>query len=175
MQTAKVGLMLLTGVCSAPAMAAMTLTSTDLKPEAEIASAHIYPRCGGENISPQLSWSGAPTETKSFVLTMIDTSVTPAQWSHWVVVDIPADVTSLARGVKTLPGAAMQIPSNFGDPHYDGPCPPAGSGLHRYELTIWALASPKFSVSADMKATELKDALTAAALSHATLAGLVTR
>jgi phosphatidylethanolamine-binding protein (PEBP) family uncharacterized protein len=55
MQTAKVGLMLLTGVCSAPAMAAMTLTSTDLKPEAEIASAHIYPRCGGENISPQLS------------------------------------------------------------------------------------------------------------------------
>ena len=106
---------------------------------------------------------------------MIDTSVRPAQWSHWVVADIPADVTSLARGTKILAGSARQIAGNFGDPHYDGPCPPPGSGLHRYELTIWALPVPSFPVSADMKATELTAALTAAALGHASLAGSVAR
>src|ERR1700730_1125399 len=57
---------------TAPAMAAMTLTSNDIQPGAEIPPAQIYPRCGGENISPQLSWDGAPAGTKSFVLTMID-------------------------------------------------------------------------------------------------------
>ena len=102
----------------------MTLSSADLQPESAIPLAHIYPRCGGQNISPQPSWSGAPAQTQSFVLTMIDTSVQPAQWSHWVVVDIPATITSLARGATTMPGAAIQVPSNFGDPYYDGPCPP---------------------------------------------------
>jgi Raf kinase inhibitor-like YbhB/YbcL family protein len=175
MRIAKLVLLLLAGVCNSPTMAAMTLTSADLKPGAEISLAQIYPRCGGDNISPQLSWGGAPSGTRSFVLTVIDTSVQPAQWSHWVVVDIPADVTSLTRGIKTLPGSASQIASNFGDTHYDGPCPPSGSGLHRYELTIWALAVPSFSVAPDMRAKELKAALAAAALARATLAGSVTR
>lgn len=175
MRITKVGFVLLVGVCGAPAMAAMTLASADLASGAEISLAQIYPRCGGENVSPQLSWSGAPPGTKSFVLTMIDTSVKPAQWSHWIVVDIPAKVTSLARGFKAPPAGATQISSNFGDEYYDGPCPPTGSGVHRYELTLWALAIPKFQVAADMKATELTDALTRASLDHATLAGTVTR
>lgn len=175
MQLAKIGFVLLSGGCGAPAMAAMTLTSADLAAGAAISAAQIYPRCGGENISPQLSWSGAPAGTKSFVLTMIDTSVKPAQWSHWIMVDIPVKVTSLARGFTTPPGDATEISSNFGDAHYDGPCPPTGSGLHRYELTIWALPTPKFSVPADMKANELTKALSSVALGHATLAGSVTR
>jgi phosphatidylethanolamine-binding protein (PEBP) family uncharacterized protein len=98
MPTATRGLLLAGALCASPAMAAMFLASADLEPGAAIAPAQIYPRCGGENISPQLSWGGAPRGTRSFVLTMIDTSVRPAQWSHWVVADIPADVTSLARG-----------------------------------------------------------------------------
>lgn len=60
-----------------PAMAAMSLTSNDIQPGTFISRAQIYPRCGGGNISPQLSWSGVPTGTKSFVLTMIGTSVKP--------------------------------------------------------------------------------------------------
>jgi Raf kinase inhibitor-like YbhB/YbcL family protein len=175
MPTATRGLLLAGALCASPAMAAMSLASADLEPGAVIAPAQIYPRCGGENISPQLSWGGAPRGTRSFVLTMIDTSVRPAQWSHWVVADIPADVTSLARGTKILAGSARQIAGNFGDPHYDGPCPPPGSGLHRYELTIWALPVPSFPASADMKATALTAALTAAALGHASLVGSVTR
>lgn len=175
MRRTLLGLALLAASLAAPAMAAMTLSSADLQPGATVAPAQIYPRCGGENISPQLSWSGAPAGTQSFVLTMIDTSVQPAQWSHWVVVNIPANITSFARGIKTLPGAARQIPSNFGDPYYDGPCPPAGSGTHQYEITLWALPTPTFSVAADMKATDLSDALKKLALDHASLVGVVSR
>lgn len=175
MRVRETGLVLITVACGAPAMAAMTLRSADLKPDADIPLAQIYPRCGGENISPQLSWSEAPTGTKSFVLTMIDTSVKPAQWSHWIVVDIPAEVTGLPRDLKVPPRGATQVASNFGDPHYDGPCPPTGSGRHRYELTIWALPVPKFSVATDMKASELTKALAGASIEHATLVGTVTR
>lgn len=165
----------LAAVLAAPAMAAMTLSSADLQPGATLAPAQIYPRCGGENVSPQLSWSGAPVGTKSFVVTMIDTSVEPAQWSHWVVVDVPPTTTSFARGIKTLPGSAKQIPSNFGDPYYDGPCPPDGSGIHRYEITVWALPTPTFSVAADMKATDLSEALKKVAVDRASLVGVVSR
>ncbi len=165
----------LLGILAAPAMAAMTLTSADLKPGAAIAAAQIYPRCGGENVSPQLTWAGAPAATKSYVLTMIDTSVKPAHWSHWVVVDLPPEVLSLARGAKTLPGHARAIPSNFGDPFYDGPCPPDGSGEHQYQITVWALGSASLAIAPDMPAMELETLLARAALDHATLVGTVKR
>ena len=133
---------------AAPALAAMTLTSSDIQPGAPIPAAQIYSRCGGQNISPQLTWSGAPAGTKSFVLTMIDISVKPSQWSHWVVVDLPPETTSLARGMKAFPGTAKAITSNFGDANYDGPCP---------------------------LAADLSSKLSRIALDRADLAGFVTR
>jgi Raf kinase inhibitor-like YbhB/YbcL family protein len=160
---------------TAPAMAAMTLTSSDIQSGAEIPPAQIYPRCGGENISPQLSWSGAPAGTKSLVLTMIDISVKPSQWSHWIVVDLPADATSLARGTKTLPGNAKAIPSNFGDAHYDGPCPPTGTGVHEYQLTIWALPISTISFAADAPAADVSSRLSKIAVGQASLTGFVKR
>jgi Raf kinase inhibitor-like YbhB/YbcL family protein len=160
---------------AAPVMAAMTLTSTDIRPGAEIPAAQIYPRCGGRNISPQLTWSGVPAGTKSFVLTMIDISVKPSQWSHWVVVDLPPDSTSLARGAKTLPGAAKAITSNFGDADYAGPCPPTGTGRHEYRLTIWALPVATNAIAADLVAADLSSKLSQTALDHADLTGFVTR
>ena len=125
-------LVLLTGTASA----AMSLTSTDVRSGAVIPAAHIYPRCGGQNISPALSWSGAPSGTKSFVLTMIDVDVKPDGWSHWVVVNLPATVKSLPLRATSLPGGAKAIVSNFGDAAYAGPCPPKGTGVHHYEFTI---------------------------------------
>jgi hypothetical protein len=160
---------------AAPAMAAMTLTSNDIQEGGEIPSAQIYPRCGGQNISPELSWRGAPAGTKSLALTMIDTSVKPSHWSHWIVVDLPPAATRLARGVKALPGGGRAISSNFGDASYDGPCPPSGSGLHEYQLTIWALPIPTITFAVDMKATDLSARLAKIALDHATLTGFVKR
>ena len=163
-------LFILTGTASA----AMSLTSTDVRSGAVIPTAHIYPRCGGENISPALSWSGAPKGTKSFVLTMIDLDVKPDEWSHWVVVGLPAAVNSIPRGAASLPGGAKAIVSNFGDAAYAGPCPPKGTGVHHYQFTIWALPAAEISLADDAKATTLTALLSRQALDQASLVGLVS-
>jgi Raf kinase inhibitor-like YbhB/YbcL family protein len=158
---------------SSPGFAAMTLTSSDITAGGPIPTGQIYPRCGGRNISPQLAWSGAPGAAKSFVLTMIDVDVKPSQWSHWVVVDLPASATSLPQGAKSLPGSAKALVSNFGDAAYAGPCPPKGTGVHHYQFTIWALPTAAISFAPDEKATVVTDQLSRQALDHATLTGLV--
>jgi Raf kinase inhibitor-like YbhB/YbcL family protein len=106
--------------CADPALA-LTLSSHDLTPGGAIPAAHIYPRCGGQNLSPDLAWKGAPAATKSFVLTMIDQDVKPALWSHWVVVGLPPSTTALGQGVKALPAGAQGVTSNFGAATYNGP------------------------------------------------------
>src|SRR5450432_712805 len=173
MRRTLIGLAPLVGMFAAPAMAAMTLSSADLKPGATISSAQIYPRCGGENISPALSWSGAPSGTKSFVLTMVDVDVKPDQWSHWVV-GLPATAKSLARGATSLPGGAKAVVSNFGDAAYAGPCPPKGTGVHHYEFTVWALPTAEISLDDDEKATTLTEVLSKRALDRAAFVGLVS-
>jgi hypothetical protein len=152
-----------------PAAAAMSLTSSDLGDGAPMPTQHIYPRCGGRNISPQLAWNGAPPATQSFVLTMIDLDVKPAQWSHWVVVNLPVTVHSIEQGAHSMPVNAKAVLSNFGDAAYAGPCPPAGTGLHHYQFTIWALPVATIDLTADEKATELTARLSKLALEHASL------
>jgi Raf kinase inhibitor-like YbhB/YbcL family protein len=168
------GLALLLALVTSAASAAMSLTSTDIKPGTAIPTAHIYPRCGGQNISPALAWGGAPTNTKSFVLTMIDIDVKPDKWSHWVVVGLPATATSLPRGATSLPGPAKAIASNFGDAAYAGPCPPKGTGVHHYEFTIWALPTAEISLANDEKATTLTELLSKRAIDRASLVGVVS-
>jgi len=169
-----VGVSVLLALLSGTASAAMSLTSADIKRDVTIPIAHIYPRCGGQNVSPALAWSGAPSGTKSFVITMIDVDVKPDEWSHWVVVGLPASVSSLPRGAKSLPSSAKAILSNFGDAAYAGPCPPKGTGVHHYEFTIWALPTLEVSVADDEKATMLTALLAKTALDRASLVGLVS-
>jgi Raf kinase inhibitor-like YbhB/YbcL family protein len=154
---------------------AMELSSGDIAPGAQIATAQIYPRCGGQNVSPALAWSGAPAGAKSLVLTMIDTDVKPAQWSHWIIVDLPLNTTGLARGATRLPQGARTIASNFGDAFYDGPCPPSGTGVHHYRFTIWAMPAAKTKIASDAKASDVADMLATTALASASLTGWVQR
>jgi Raf kinase inhibitor-like YbhB/YbcL family protein len=174
MSRSAAGASLLLAMLPCTASAAMSLTSTDISPGVAIPIAHIYPRCGGENISPALFWSGAPSATKSFVLTMIDVDVKPDEWSHWVVVGLPANVKSLPRGVTSLPGDAKAVMSNFGDAAYAGPCPPKGTGMHHYEFTIWALPTLTISLADDEKASTLNELLSKRAIDRASLIGLVS-
>jgi Raf kinase inhibitor-like YbhB/YbcL family protein len=157
----------------APALTAMTLNSPDIAPNATIAQPHIYPRCGGQNISPQLAWSGAPAGTRSLVLTMIDVDVKPAQWSHWIVVDLPPTATGLPRAAKPLPSPARAVAGNFGDPRYDGPCPPKGSGVHHYRFTIWAMPTATTTIAPDAKADTVAASLARRALGSASFVGVV--
>jgi Raf kinase inhibitor-like YbhB/YbcL family protein len=160
-------------LAAAPAVAAMSITSADIKPGAPIDARHVYPRCGGANLSPQLSWGGAPKAATSFVVTMIDLDAKPAQWSHWIVVDLPATTAALPRGVKVLPGHALAWKTDFGDAAYGGPCPPKGSGVHHYQITVWALPSATLPARANETAAGLAARLSKLALDHAALMGTV--
>ena len=91
----------------------------------------------GENVSPPLTWSGAPDGTVSFVLIVDDPDAPGGDWVHWLVYNLPAATTSLPEGVTTLPGGAAQGKNGWGAAQYDGPQPP--SGTHRYVFKLYAL------------------------------------
>jgi hypothetical protein len=155
--------------------AAMTLTSTDIKDGGTIPAAHLYARCGGQNISPALSWEGQPAAAKSLVLTVIDVDVKPKLWSHWVVTGLPMTATGLPQGAKTLPAGARAVASNMGDAAYAGPCPPAGSGAHHYQFTIWAMPTADFAIDADAPANSVLAKLSKDSIAHASLTASVER
>jgi Raf kinase inhibitor-like YbhB/YbcL family protein len=99
---------------------------------------------GGQGVSPQLSWSGAPAATMSYVLIMHDTDAAiPAgslnnDISHWIVWNIPASATSIPEG-GPVPSGANQY--SLRGPQYMGPAPPAGHPYHHYIFTVYALNS----------------------------------
>jgi Raf kinase inhibitor-like YbhB/YbcL family protein len=154
--------------------AAMELTSPDIRDGAPIAKEQVYTRCAGQNVSPALSWRGAPAGTKSFAITAIDHNVPPNDWSHWIVIDIPPGTTSLGKGAS-LPTDAHAAMTDFGDAGYGGPCPPPGSGTHHYEFTIWALRVPTVQLPAHANAKEIVAALQRAALAKASITGTYQR
>ena len=84
-------------IVSSPA-AAMDLTSPDIANGAAAPAMILKGECGGKNIAPALSWSGAPKETKSYVLIAYDPDAKPIGWYHWIVLNIPANVTVAAQG-----------------------------------------------------------------------------
>ncbi|NOW95933.1 YbhB/YbcL family Raf kinase inhibitor-like protein [Mucilaginibacter sp. SG564] len=100
---------------------------------------------GGENVSPQLSWENAPEGTKSFAITMYDPAApTGSGWWHWVMFNIPANVTELKSGAGSTapelkPAGAVSGLTDFGKPGYGGPVPIPGSGFHPYAITVHAL------------------------------------
>jgi Raf kinase inhibitor-like YbhB/YbcL family protein len=110
--------------------------------------------CSGGNVSPALSWHGAPAGTKSFVLTLFDPDErsTPSGWWHWVLYDLPPSTDHLSEGAgalsgKALPAGAQQGRSDLGEDAYHGPCPAAGDPPHRYVFTLYALDVAKLPVT----------------------------
>lgn len=136
--------------------------------------------CVGDNESPALVWRGAPPTTRSFAVTMYDPDAPNGEgWWHWIAVDIPADRTDLpsaTQGTKPAgwPAQARELRTDFGVPGYGGPCPPAGS-LHRYVLTVYALATETTEIPADVSAAAIGHFLRASALAKAELTGLYSR
>ncbi|SDJ81090.1 phospholipid-binding protein, PBP family [Microbulbifer yueqingensis] len=122
----------------------LTLSSESLQQGERMPMAHVYHGCGGDNISPPLSWSGAPEGTRSYALMVHDPDApTGSGWWHWVIFNIPADVTSLEAGAGELKNGlvpeAIQVRNDYGAPGYGGACPPKGHGKHRYQFRLYAL------------------------------------
>lgn len=102
--------------------------------------------CKGADISPPLTWQGAPAATRSFALIVDDPDAPdPAApkrvWVHWVVYDIPADIGALPEGASphALPRGAREGRNDGGETGYSGPCPPIGR--HRYFFKLYALGT----------------------------------
>ncbi len=114
-----------------------------LKSSAFQAESLIPPRftCEGNDISPELTWSGAPEGTKTFAIIVHDPDAPRAGgWTHWVAFNIPAGVNHIAENAPQrgqLPGGGVQGRNDSGKQGYMGPCPP--SGTHRYYFRLYAL------------------------------------
>jgi Raf kinase inhibitor-like YbhB/YbcL family protein len=132
-----------------------TLSSPDIKPGSKIGDMFVFNSfgCAGQNVSPALSWSGAPDGTKGYVLTVYDPDApTGSGFWHWVMYDIPASVTSLPQGAGAPgkgPAGAVQGNTDYGAPGYGGPCPPKGDKPHHYIFTIYAVKADKLEVPAN--------------------------
>ncbi len=158
MRTALAALAVVALALASPALAAgkFTLKSADVKPGAMLTDQQVFNGfgCSGANVSPELSWAGAPKGTKSFVVTVYDPDApTGSGWWHWVVYDIPATATELPQGAGSgkaaLPEGAKQGRTDFGAPGFGGACPPEGDKPHRYIFTVYALKVDKLEVPAD--------------------------
>jgi hypothetical protein len=157
---------------------AMSLGSPDFKAGARIPDDHIFNGFGvsGKNLSPALSWSGAPAGAKSFALACFDTDAPSGGFWHWVMFDIPRDVAGLPRGAGdpksgAAPKGAVQSRNDFGATGYGGPCPPKGKP-HRYQFTIFALDVEKLDADANASPATVGAKLNRHALAKATLTGV---
>lgn len=106
--------------------------------------------CTGKNLSPQLSWSGTPQGTKSYVITMFDPDApTGSGWWHWVLANVPANVSELAEGAGSaggkLPAGTLEVRGDTGQTGYLGACPPPGE-THNYIVTVHALKVDKLEL-----------------------------
>lgn len=100
--------------------------------------------CQGDDISPALSWSKLPQNTKSLVLIVDDPDAPdPAApkmtWVHWLLYNIPPTVMEIPKAVTDtdLPPGTLQGKNDWKKTGYGGPCPPIGR--HRYFYKLYAL------------------------------------
>jgi Raf kinase inhibitor-like YbhB/YbcL family protein len=130
-----------------PLLPTFRVTSTDVADGETLPKAQVSGilGAGGEDISPQLSWSGFPDGTRSFAVTVYDPDApTAAGFWHWAVADIPVSVTSLDSGAgddtgSGLPAGAVQLANDVGLNRYVGAGPPPGHGVHHYYVVVHAV------------------------------------
>ncbi|MFI6515423.1 YbhB/YbcL family Raf kinase inhibitor-like protein [Spirillospora sp. NPDC050679] len=139
-----------------PEVPAFTVTSATVADGAPWPSAQLSSSApGGGDVSPQLSWSGAPEGTESYAVTVYDPDApTGSGFWHWAVADIPATTAELPEGAgddggSGLPEGAFQLPNDARAARFLGAAPPAGHGPHRYFVVVHALDVASIGVPAD--------------------------
>lgn len=149
-----------------------SLTSSSFANRGEIPSKYT---CEGQDISPALSWSNIPSQTKSLVLIVDDPDAPDPKaprmtWVHWVLYDLPPTSTGLAEAVAqaALPEGTREGLNDWKRSGYGGPCPPIGR--HRYFHKLYALDTVLADLGTPTKA-ELEKAMQGHVLAEAELIG----
>ena len=152
---------------------ALEMTSAAFAQGADIPAKYT---CRGADVSPPLTWSGAPEGTKSFALICDDSDAPVGTWVHWVLYGLPPGVAALPEGVAktgTLEDGARQGTNDFERIGYGGPCPPPGAP-HRYIFTLYAL-NVELNLRPGAKKYELLAAMEGHILGQAQLMGRYER
>ncbi len=202
----------------------MHLTSNDLQDQQPIPETFAFgrpandePMALSDNVSPHLSWDGFPSEARSFVLICMDPDVPSVaddvnqpgrviseslprvDFCHWVMIDIPTEITELATGAcsngvtvggKTQPSGPQDTRQGLndytqfmaGNPEmagqyfgYDGPCPPWNDErLHHYIFTIYALDIDHLALPEPFTGHQALEAMSGHILDQASLCGTYT-
>ncbi|QHS56414.1 YbhB/YbcL family Raf kinase inhibitor-like protein [Mucilaginibacter sp. 14171R-50] len=152
-----------------------TLSSADLGGQFTPAFVAGNMGCNGQNHSPELHWSHAPVNAQSFAVKMYDPDApTGSGFWHWVIVDIPANISRLKQGAGDLksnlaPAGSLQSANDTGARGYQGPCPPEGDAPHRYIITVYALNTAKLGTKSTSTAAITGFMLNKAAIAKASL------
>lgn len=148
-------------------MPGFALTSPSFTDGGSIPSKHT---CDGQDVSPALSWAGAPLATQAFALIVDDTDA--HGFVHWIAYNIPGGPTGSLREGLHPDADPPQGRNDFGRGGYGGPCPPGG--VHHYRFSLYALSDPlAFGVAPTVP--DLEREMKNKILSQATLVGTYTR
>lgn len=151
------------------------LTSTEMREGEPLPASAFGVESGGEDRSPQLSWSGAPSGTRSYVVTCFDPDApTGSGFWHWAVANIPGSVTSLESGAGDphrglLPVGAIALPNEARNLTFIGAGPPEGTGVHHYWFTVYALGVASIDVDPEITPARLGFIIRNEVLARATL------
>ncbi len=125
--------------------------------------------CDGEDISPELDWFGTPEGTISLALIMDDPDAPVGTWVHWVLYNLPMDLSGLRQGMT---GVGVEGTNSWNRTGYGGPCPP--SGTHRYFFKVYALDT-NLDLDSGAKKGDLLAAMEGHILGQAELMGIYGR
>ncbi len=155
----------------------MEIQSSAFKDGGRIPVQYVMKAAGGKNVSLPLTWKDVPPGTKSLALSIIDPHPVAQNWVHWLVVNIPPDVTSLPEGAsgKKMPPGAAELKNSFGGTGYGGPQPPAGSGDHPYVVTLYALNVAKLDVPVSTSLSAFKKALEGKVIGTTSITGMYSQ
>ena len=152
---------------------AMEISSAAFKDGEKIPIQYVMPGAGGKNISIPLAWKDVPAGTKSFCLSIVDPHPVAQNWVHWLVINIPAQVTSIEEGAsgKRIPKGSVELKNSFGEIGYGGPQPPKGTGDHPYVVSLYALSVERLDLGMSTSLSAFKKAIEGKVIGSATITG----
>jgi Raf kinase inhibitor-like YbhB/YbcL family protein len=155
----------------------MEIISSAFKDGEKIPIQYVMVAAGGKNLSVPLTWKNVPPGTKSFALSIVDPHPVAQNWAHWLVINIPSNITSLSEGAsrKKMPPGATELRNSFGEIGYGGPQPPKGSGEHPYVITLYALNVEKLELVVNTSLAVFKKMIEGKIIQSALLTGKYER